>query len=75
MSGKKPPTKHLPAPSEDEVNETDETEGKAVAETDQRKTYGINAILIDFFLYDTMKSLEAENNETIPHHRTRSIWY
>lgn len=40
-----------------------------------QKTYGINAILIDFFLYDTMKSLEAENNESIPHHRTRSIWY
>lgn len=75
MSGKKPPSKHLPAPSEDEVNQPDKTEGKAVAETDQRKTYGINAILIDFFLYDTMKSLEAENNETIPHHRTRSIWY
>ncbi|KAJ6099404.1 hypothetical protein N7467_000939 [Penicillium canescens] len=75
MSGKKPPTKNLPAPSEDTVNETDETEEKAVAESAQRKTYGINAILIDFFLYDTMKSLEAENNETIPHHRTRSIWY
>lgn len=39
------------------------------------KTYGINAILIDFFLYDTMKSLEQEKNESIPHHRTRSIWY
>lgn len=39
------------------------------------KTYGINAILIDFFLYDTMKNLEAEKNESIPHHRTRSIWY
>lgn len=36
---------------------------------------GINAILIDFFLYDTMKLLEAEGTETIPHHRTRSIWY
>lgn len=42
---------------------------------ESRKTYGINAILIDFFLYDTMKSLEAEKSETIPHHRTRSIWY
>ncbi|KAJ5488578.1 Queuosine salvage protein [Penicillium diatomitis] len=37
--------------------------------------HGINAILIDFFLYDTMKVLERENNESIPHHRTRSIWY
>ncbi|KAI2632519.1 hypothetical protein GGS26DRAFT_79968 [Hypomontagnella submonticulosa] len=35
----------------------------------------INAILIDFFLYDTMKQLEAQGRETIPHHRTRSIWY
>lgn len=36
---------------------------------------GVNAILIDFFLYDTMKELEREGRETIPHHRTRSIWY
>lgn len=36
---------------------------------------GINAILIDFFLYDTMKEIEKEGGETIPHHRTRSIWY
>lgn len=35
----------------------------------------INAILIDFFLYDTMKELEAAGKDTIPHHRTRSIWY
>lgn len=36
---------------------------------------GINAILIDFFLYDTIKELEKDGQETIPHHRTRSIWY
>lgn len=35
----------------------------------------INAILIDFFLYDTIKDLEKDGQETIPHHRTRSIWY
>lgn len=35
----------------------------------------VNAILLDFFLYDTMKKLEAEGKETLPHHRTRSIWY
>ncbi len=35
----------------------------------------VNAILIDFFLYDTMKELEAAGQESIPHHRTRSIWY
>ncbi|KAI2789418.1 Queuosine salvage protein [Penicillium oxalicum] len=41
----------------------------------QPKTHRVNAILIDFFLYDTMKTLEKEKNESIPHHRTRSIWY
>ncbi|CAK7271384.1 hypothetical protein SEPCBS57363_004591 [Sporothrix epigloea] len=35
----------------------------------------INAILIDFFLYDTMKELEAAGKDEIPHHRTRSVWY
>ena len=50
----------------------------------------VNAILLDFHLYDSMKALEAEaataaqdddqssivpTNEIIPHHRTRSIWY
>ncbi|KAA8650929.1 queuosine 5'-phosphate N-glycosylase/hydrolase [Aspergillus tanneri] len=36
---------------------------------------GFNAILIDFFLYDTVKELESDGAESIPHHRTRSIWY
>ncbi|KAL8731591.1 MAG: hypothetical protein Q9166_003279 [cf. Caloplaca sp. 2 TL-2023] len=35
----------------------------------------INAIRIDFLLYDTMKERELKGEETIPHHRTRSIWY
>lgn len=35
----------------------------------------INAILIDFFLYDMAKEKEQEEAEIIPHHRTRSIWY
>lgn len=36
----------------------------------------VNAILIDFFLYDTMKEREKDGDEKlIPHHRTRSIWY
>jgi hypothetical protein len=36
----------------------------------------VNAILIDFFLYDTMKEIEkAGEQDVIPHHRTRSIWY
>ncbi|GMG02269.1 unnamed protein product [Aspergillus oryzae var. brunneus] len=36
---------------------------------------GVNAILIDFFLYDSMKELEKDGKEQVPHHRTRSIWY
>jgi hypothetical protein len=35
----------------------------------------LNAILLDFFLYDTIKEIEAAGQESIPHHRTRSIWY
>ncbi|RDI85713.1 hypothetical protein Vi05172_g4528 [Venturia inaequalis] len=35
----------------------------------------VNAILIDFFLYDTMKEVESAGEEQIPHHRTRSIFY
>lgn len=35
----------------------------------------VNAILIDFFLYDTIKEQEAKDAELVPHHRTRSIWY
>jgi len=35
----------------------------------------INAVLIDFFLYDAMKELDMVNGEQIPHHRTRSVWY
>lgn len=35
----------------------------------------INAILIDFFLYDVVKAMVAQGHESIPHHRTRSIWY
>jgi hypothetical protein len=35
----------------------------------------VNAILIDFFLYDTMKERELAGGGDLPHHRTRSIWY
>ncbi|KIW98082.1 uncharacterized protein Z519_01666 [Cladophialophora bantiana CBS 173.52] len=37
----------------------------------------VNAILIDFFLYDTCKEMEkgGEIEELLPHHRTRSIFY
>ncbi|PUU75849.1 hypothetical protein B9Z19DRAFT_1195180 [Tuber borchii] len=36
---------------------------------------GINAILIDFYLYDTAKEMEERGEDMIPTHRTRSIWY
>lgn len=43
----------------------------------------LNAVLIDFFLYDTIKETleqtsddnKREQTDLIPHHRTRSIWY
>ncbi|KXS97841.1 hypothetical protein AC578_7631 [Pseudocercospora eumusae] len=35
----------------------------------------INAVLIDFFLYDLAKEGERIGQHAIPHHRTRSIWY
>lgn len=45
----------------------------------------VNAILIDFFLYDTCKEKEEQKKMELetdgakgdppPHHRTRSIWY
>jgi hypothetical protein len=77
MSGKKPPTKALPDDNSKAENENSEKKALEIICGDEKpkKTYRINAILIDFFLYDTMKSLEAEKNESIPHHRTRSIWY
>jgi hypothetical protein len=61
---------------------------EAVEVTKKQKT-PLNAILIDFFLYDMVKELEAQQStqhsdeddsedsatQMIPHHRTRSIWY
>lgn len=35
----------------------------------------VNAILLDFFLYDLAKEKEKAGEESLPHHRTRSIWY
>ncbi|KAF2761612.1 hypothetical protein EJ05DRAFT_448078 [Pseudovirgaria hyperparasitica] len=38
----------------------------------------VNAVLLDFFLYDTVKELEGElegEEGLMPHHRTRSVWY
>jgi len=35
----------------------------------------VNAVLIDFYLYDAAKEMERMGAEGLPHHRTRSIWY
>jgi hypothetical protein len=37
----------------------------------------VNAVLIDYFLYDTCKEMEEKGGleEVLPHHRTRSIFY
>lgn len=35
----------------------------------------INAVLLDYYLYDTGKEMEAAKMEILPHHRTLSIWY
>jgi Potential Queuosine, Q, salvage protein family len=41
----------------------------------------VNAVLIDFFLYDVCKEMEkalkegGEELDMLPHHRTRCIWY
>lgn len=35
----------------------------------------INSVLLDFFLYDTMKEKEDSGDDVLPHHRTRSIYY
>ncbi|KAK3073672.1 hypothetical protein LTR53_004536 [Teratosphaeriaceae sp. CCFEE 6253] len=37
----------------------------------------VNAVLIDFFLYDLAKECEVGSGGTLvmPHHRTRNIWY
>ncbi|CAG7951856.1 unnamed protein product [Penicillium olsonii] len=76
MNGKPHAAKAASNSNENEDNEDPNQElEKTGSDQKPSRTYGINAILIDFFLYDTMKSLEAEHNESIPHHRTRSIWY
>ena len=60
--------------------ENEENGEKTTTENDTpkkqgKKITGVNAILIDFLLYDVMKEKEKEGQESIPHHRTRSIWY
>lgn len=50
-------------------------EGAESGDESSKKPLILNAILLDYHLYDTAKALEAEGAEMIPHHRTRSIWY
>jgi hypothetical protein len=38
-------------------------------------TLRTNAVLIDFYLYDTIKAQLKNGEKMLPHHRTRSIWY
>ncbi|QSS62992.1 DUF2419 superfamily domain-containing protein [Histoplasma capsulatum] len=58
------------ADAEEEEEEEEEKEEK-----NEAYPLGVNAVLIDFMLYDSIKEMEREGKETIPHHRTRSIWY
>ncbi|EEH05569.1 conserved hypothetical protein [Histoplasma capsulatum G186AR] len=58
------------ADAEEEEEEEEEKEEK-----NEAYPLGVNAVLIDFMLYDSIKEMEGEGKETIPHHRTRSIWY
>lgn len=62
---------------EDETQVESGTKGEDSEEKKKTPTgpSEINAILIDYILYDTMKEMEEEGKEAIPHHRTRSIWY
>lgn len=71
-----------PPPSNEDANTledarkcTTQKHSKHKMSVHEPQVSGINAILIDFFLYDTMKAFEKDGRVTIPHHRTRSIWY
>ncbi|PYI23093.1 UPF0553 protein c [Aspergillus violaceofuscus CBS 115571] len=72
-------TKQSTKPDEHEETQPQQSYFTETAPNDDavqsKSARGINAILIDFFLYDTMKELEKDGQESIPHHRTRSIWY
>lgn len=39
------------------------------------KSHSINAILVDFYLWDTAKEEEEENTRKVECHRTRSVFY
>ena len=69
------PSQHLETPATQAEQEKCSTQKRRQKSVHETKGPGLNAILIDFFLYDTMKELESDGQESIPHHRTRSIWY
>ncbi|KAI5291083.1 hypothetical protein KEM54_006397 [Ascosphaera aggregata] len=74
--GSSTPTQSNPK-SKGEEPETPSKQADAGEGTDNARptSIGVNAILIDFLLYDTMKEMQAAGKESLPHHRTRSIWY
>lgn len=69
------PSQYLATPATTDEQEKCSTQKRRQKSMHKIKGPGLNAILIDFFLYDTMKELESDGQESIPHHRTRSIWY
>ncbi|KAK1147761.1 hypothetical protein N8T08_000274 [Aspergillus melleus] len=69
------PSQYLETPDMKAEQEKCSTQKRRQKSVHEIKGPGLNAILIDFFLYDTMKELESDGQESIPHHRTRSIWY
>lgn len=46
-----------------------------VASRNEKRIDRINAILVDFYLWDTAKEQEAENTRQVECHRTRSVYY
>lgn len=69
------PSQYLKTPATLDEQAKCSTQKRRQKSVHEPKGPGLNAILIDFFLYDTMKELESDGQESIPHHRTRSIWY
>lgn len=57
------------------IEKGEQKTGEGEKNVQKKKVIGVNAILIDFLLYDVMKEKEREGEESVPHHRTRSIWY
>lgn len=63
------------------TEEVDTTSSSTQEPTLKKQKQQINAVLIDFFLYDVAKEKEKQEQEegreeeSLPHHRTRSIFY